>query len=65
MQGNFPEIKQEKWTGYKDICLIPDPAIPASTQTALDDLYKVCVVGTDGKNQRLKIVDQKNKVVKN
>jgi hypothetical protein len=49
-QGNFPDNKVEKWTGYRDICFITDAAIAGSTQSAQDEALKLCVIGTDGKN---------------
>jgi len=49
-QGNFPDNKIDKWTGYRDICFITDPMIAGTTQTAQEEALKLCVIGTDGKN---------------
>lgn len=59
----MPDSKHDKWVGFRDISFIHDSKDPMKLEKPEDQL-QLCVVGTDGKTQRLKVINQQNRVVK-
>jgi WD40 repeat protein len=60
LKATLPDAKLDKWKSYRDIVFLPDTKEAQKN----DGEMQLCVVGTDGELQRLKIVNQQNKVIR-
>lgn len=52
----MPDVKLDKWVGYKDIAFAFDLKDPIKLEK-FEDTLQLVVVGTDCKNQRYKIIN--------
>ena len=55
INDGIPDPKLDKWVGYRDIAFVFDSKDPMKIEKPEDQL-QLAVVGTDGKNQRFKII---------
>ena len=60
LKATLPDTKLDKWKSYRDIVFLPDTKEAQKN----DGEMQLCVVGTDGEQQRLKIINQQNKVIR-
>ena len=56
INDGIPDPKLDKWVGYRDIAFVFDSKDPMKIEKPGDQL-QLAVVGTDGKNQRFKIIN--------
>ncbi len=56
INDGIPDPKSDKWVGYRDIAFVFDSKDPMKIEKPEDQL-QLAVVGTDGKNQRFKIIN--------